>query len=252
MAALPADRTGSFRIDPGPVRERLQAANSIAELTGIFQEAIDGLGVFLVAEINDPRNFPGDNLVFGTVDAKYLQEYWTSGRAFHDPFVRVSMYVNRPIRFKDAVANVVCSAEDQRTMKAHARAGMADGYAFPMKGRRNRFCNVSIHGTMPVQGLPAETVANLEILAMALYRRGTDLCPLPPTLHPPGSAILTKRERECLTWVAQGKTNWDIAELMGISERTVQYHVDNACKKLDVPGRLQAVVRAARLLEIMI
>jgi len=66
------------------------------------------------------------------------------------------------------------------------------------------------------------------------------------------TVILTDRERECLTWVSKGKTNWDISQILMITERTVQYHVENAREKLGVDTRLQAVVAAARLLEIVL
>ncbi|RNF84373.1 helix-turn-helix transcriptional regulator [Montanilutibacter psychrotolerans] len=55
---------------------------------------------------------------------------------------------------------------------------------------------------------------------------------------------LTKRERECLFWAAQGKTSWEIGQLLVISERTVIFHLQNAAQKLGVCGRQAAIARA--------
>lgn len=55
---------------------------------------------------------------------------------------------------------------------------------------------------------------------------------------------LTERELECLTWSARGKTSTDIAALIGLSKRTVDFHVENACRKLNVSSRTEAVVLA--------
>jgi DNA-binding CsgD family transcriptional regulator len=55
---------------------------------------------------------------------------------------------------------------------------------------------------------------------------------------------LTKREEECLTWCSEGKTSWEIAKILGISERTVFFHVQNASRKLNASTRTQAVRRA--------
>ena len=55
---------------------------------------------------------------------------------------------------------------------------------------------------------------------------------------------LTEREKEVLTWVGRGKTSADIAIILRISERTVNFHCDNAMKRLDVVNRTQAVVTA--------
>ena len=54
---------------------------------------------------------------------------------------------------------------------------------------------------------------------------------------------LTSREREALTWVAEGKSDWEIAVILGLSETTVRFHVDNARKKLGAVNRAQAVAR---------
>lgn len=55
---------------------------------------------------------------------------------------------------------------------------------------------------------------------------------------------LTSREREVLTWVGRGKTSGEIAAILGLSERTVNFHCDQAMKRLDVTNRAQAVARA--------
>ncbi|TNE65584.1 MAG: hypothetical protein EP335_05480 [Alphaproteobacteria bacterium] len=55
---------------------------------------------------------------------------------------------------------------------------------------------------------------------------------------------LTARERQCLEWVAAGKTDWEIASILSIAERTVHNHVESAKLKLGVHTRVQAVVKA--------
>jgi DNA-binding NarL/FixJ family response regulator len=58
---------------------------------------------------------------------------------------------------------------------------------------------------------------------------------------------LTRREREVLSLLAQGKTNKEIAESLVISERTVKYHVSSILAKLGAGNRTEAVSYAARL-----
>jgi DNA-binding CsgD family transcriptional regulator len=55
---------------------------------------------------------------------------------------------------------------------------------------------------------------------------------------------LTGREIECLNWVALGKTSWEISLILGISARTVDFHVQNAMSKLDANSRQQAIYNA--------
>ncbi|MFY9643318.1 MAG: response regulator transcription factor [Rhodomicrobium sp.] len=55
---------------------------------------------------------------------------------------------------------------------------------------------------------------------------------------------LTDREREVLSWAGRGKTSSDIATILGLSERTVNFHFDQAMKRLSVTNRTQAVAKA--------
>ncbi len=58
---------------------------------------------------------------------------------------------------------------------------------------------------------------------------------------------LSQRELEVLGWLRMGKSSWDISVILTISERTVNYHVNNIIRKLGVMNRLQAVFEAVRM-----
>lgn len=62
------------------------------------------------------------------------------------------------------------------------------------------------------------------------------------------SAALTPRETEVLSWLAKGKTNRDIAEILGMSPRTVNKHLEHVFEKLGVETRAAAAAIAATLL----
>ena len=58
---------------------------------------------------------------------------------------------------------------------------------------------------------------------------------------------LTRREREVLEWVAAGKTNRDIAQIIGASPRTIEKHLERVYEKLGVEGRTAAAMRLVKL-----
>lgn len=58
---------------------------------------------------------------------------------------------------------------------------------------------------------------------------------------------LTARQLECLAWVAQGKSSGDIGAILGLSSRTVDDHLNFACRRLRVRTRVQAVIAAISL-----
>jgi DNA-binding response OmpR family regulator len=61
----------------------------------------------------------------------------------------------------------------------------------------------------------------------------------------PKQVGLRVREVETLTWAARGKTFWEIGEILGLSKRTVEFHLENARRKLGVATRTQALIKAA-------
>ena len=55
---------------------------------------------------------------------------------------------------------------------------------------------------------------------------------------------MTDREGEALTWAARGKTSAEIAMILGLSKRTVDFHIDNARIKLGATTRIEAAIKA--------
>jgi DNA-binding NarL/FixJ family response regulator len=60
------------------------------------------------------------------------------------------------------------------------------------------------------------------------------------------TALLTPRETEVLSWVAKGKTNRDVGEILGLSPRTVNKHLEHVFEKLGVETRAAAAALASR------
>jgi DNA-binding CsgD family transcriptional regulator len=70
----------------------------------------------------------------------------------------------------------------------------------------------------------------------------TDLCAPATEIF-----VLTRQEIECLRWCKEGKTNWEIGAILRISEKTVEFHLGNAMRKLGAGNRITAVVRGLKL-----
>ena len=73
--------------------------------------------------------------------------------------------------------------------------------------------------------------------SMATYERRTE----------EEAVKLTKREIEVLTLVIEGKSSKEVADVLFVSKRTVDFHLANIYDKLQVSNRVQAFRRAARL-----
>jgi len=68
----------------------------------------------------------------------------------------------------------------------------------------------------------------------------------------PKQVELNDREVEVLTWVARGKTSVEIGQIVGLTKRTIDFHIDNARAKLGAATRTEAVIKGAtdRLIDL--
>lgn len=62
----------------------------------------------------------------------------------------------------------------------------------------------------------------------------------------PGIKPPTPRQLECLKWVGEGKSSNDIGSILGIAPSTVNEHLAEACRRLGVRTRVQAIVECFR------
>lgn len=84
-----------------------------------------------------------------------------------------------------------------------------------------------------------------EVLArLRTHARNARLSQAGPAAPPLRGAPLTTREAEILGWIAKGKTNRDIADILGISPRTVGKHLEHLFEKLGVETRAAAAALA--------
>lgn len=138
-------------------------------------------------------------------------------------------------------------AEVRRFMSEAQDFGINSGVSFPVHTAQGDFAMLSLASESQSIGRPAlQQVLPLGQLFTAYLhesvRRIFDSDGLPIS-----RVELTLREKECLLWVTEGKTNWETSRILNISERTVVFHLQNIQEKLGVSNRHQAVARAVAL-----
>ena len=129
-----------------------------------------------------------------------------------------------------------------------ARFGYRHGIAMALHMPEGRHFFLGVDRDQPVPPDAAEItrlVADLQLFAV--HAQDAALRILTPASNSPGAPSLTPRELETLRWTMEGKTAWEVGNLLGISERTAALHVNNATHKLDCINKHQAVLKALRL-----
>jgi LuxR family quorum sensing-dependent transcriptional regulator len=121
--------------------------------------------------------------------------------------------------------------------------GFASGFQVPIFGStgRNGFVGYEIFkGLKP--DLPAHKKRTFHLMTLYAADR---ICSLRSAQLAPKS-VLTSRQREVLTWAAAGKSAWEMGEILNISARTVEEHLQQALERLGAVNRTQAVAIAIR------
>lgn len=101
---------------------------------------------------------------------------------------------------------------------------------------------VYLRGNGPERAeLFAKSPAALHLLTACALERALEIQASKVTKTRASFNRLSARENDCLQWVEAGKTNWEIGQILSISENTVRYHLKNAFRKLDVTTRSAAI-----------
>lgn len=82
---------------------------------------------------------------------------------------------------------------------------------------------------------------------LAQFSHATMARLLVPKYAPETLITMTLREKEVLRWTAEGKTAYEIGQILDVSERTVNFHINNVVTKLGASNKTQAAVKAATL-----
>ena len=114
--------------------------------------------------------------------------------------------------------------------------GLAHGFTVPIDGPRGFESCVAMAG--PRVELPPHVRPGLHLMALHAFERMRSILRPRPRVSPP----LTAREREVLAWVANGKSAWEIGEILSIGKRTVDEHAQTAFRKLGAVNRTHAVL----------
>ena len=117
---------------------------------------------------------------------------------------------------------------------------MNEGLLVPIRGLDTGIALISISGSNPT--ISPRDRAELHLAAIYTHAQ-VRLLSKRRTRPLPG---LSARERECLQWVAVGKTDWEIGEILSISEKTANAHIEHVKQKYGVSTRMLAVVYAVK------
>lgn len=131
---------------------------------------------------------------------------------------------------------------DLSVLSAAAAQGIGEGFTVPahVPGELNGSCSFA---TAPGVRLPADKLAMAQLVGAFAFEAARRLTRAREGMECSAPHV-SIRERECLVWIARGKSDSEIATILGISPETVHQYVKHVRATYDVVSRSQLVARA--------
>lgn len=118
--------------------------------------------------------------------------------------------------------------------------GIYDGLCVPVHAAGSEWGMLNVAKNLPNTKSTLETIYTLQLFAATLHQavKQTSSSQQKNSVQ---EKSLSPREKECLDWIAAGKTAWETAQIIGITESTVAFHIRNTINKLNASNRTHAV-----------
>jgi DNA-binding CsgD family transcriptional regulator len=238
---------------------RLAEATDLIAAAHILKEMGEIIGMPYPAVVDDyskNRLLPaGDGRALASVFGwePEFQDQWVDNKLYLvSPIAAVCRMTTKPFAWDAAVTTQAVAATQTRPAASWhltPERGIVGGITVPIHLPRCRTGSVAWCTRDPDVDIEKVLERYFDLLRLAAFRfmdlvyairdddGGADQKP----------AQLSERELECLTWVALGRTDTEIAAILHRSPTTARFHVDNAIEKLGARNRAQAVAIASQL-----
>ncbi len=250
----PPDGISNHAGGPGAESPHGMGSRFVAEIAGLktqfdvlrFMRRVTeafGARAFMVLNLPSKTSLElSANSIISNWPAELLSLYDREGMLQNSPLLRRLRQNTTPFTFDLTTDGMPRpgSAPDL-AISLFGRFNMIRGAYFPTHDVTGLRGAVSFLGDRPPFSM--DEMMALAFLSTAIYDRLADI----RKADGEAPSALTDREIDCLNWTAAGKTSAEIAEILRLSEHTVNHYLNRATKKLDTVNRTQAVAKALRL-----
>jgi LuxR family transcriptional regulator, quorum-sensing system regulator CciR len=157
-----------------------------------------------------------------------------------DPVHRASNVTSVGFIWSTLPKMIALTAQDRRILELARQEGIGDGFTVPahVPGEAHGSCSFACASgdSFSEQHLPL-----FQLVGAFAFEAARRMC---RSRMSKGPVQLTDRQRECVMWAARGKSDWEIARVLGVSEATVGEHLRHAFERYGVGKRTLVAVHA--------
>jgi DNA-binding CsgD family transcriptional regulator len=232
----------------GDVIEEIQSCKDLTAINSVLIKLKEHLGFSNICYVlKCSENFTQSGIIFtGDYPSDWADRYCGQGFVNIDPVAIHCFSSQLPYHWKHFNENVKGKVRDFFGEASEYKLcdGLSIG-AHHFDGKASLISLSSEADLIRNSAQQLEATIYVNALEPIIYERVRQL--YEESNHSGINVQLTKREKTCLLWVAEGKTANNIAAILTISEATVVFHLKNCIKKLNVLNRNQAIGKAIML-----
>ncbi len=226
----------------------LQAAPDAPSVSALIEREITGLGFdrFAYLVLHAPDS-PHEPIYFGSYPEGWTEHYVANDYVNIDPVMPAASRTLTPFTWESLQRTLPANGPQRRMIAEASEFGLRCGITVPVHGPGRGLATLNVAARVPPDGFRARWPEFRHALHLiAIYSHEAVL---ERTLASAGRKLpqLAPRERECLLWSARGKTAWEVATILNLSQETVVHYLKSAASKLGVHNKTHAVVKAILL-----
>jgi len=219
-------------------RQDLKNANSIQDILQVFSHLLPTLKAKAAAVlIQSNRN--GMTVAAQLGHPNLWMDYLALCQSNKEPLWRTLRLSPHPVALSDICRRPRLIRRSDGLIRLLAAHHMNDAFAVPLFDSHLQFSTVMIAGR-DLALRPTHRYLMIQAAADLMAQIAT-VSPASATTPPPSHHKLTPRQMEIATWLIAGKTDWEIGEILQISPKTVNFHVENIKRTYGVRSRNQFI-----------
>lgn len=227
------------------VHEACEATETTAQLRAVIDSAIRGFGFrwFALVDDGDLGEHLPQCLMITNYPSSWVDEVVSTRLYRNDPVHAASIRSPTGLCW-ERIPEVIAPTRVQLSVLERGRAhGLTTGYTVPFRipGERGAFFSVARQRDRAfthIEAMAAQLVGGMA------FRKGRAL--VNGHMAKVQTASLSPRQIDCLRLIAAGKTEWEIATILGLSPSTVHEYVEGARRRYGIRTRSQLVLAATR------
>lgn len=233
-------------LEIGEIFGRIERARNLSALWSLMLRYFTEQGFQAIAYVLFDRARMGEAvaLLEQGFPPEIVHAYAAMGYGQHDPTLRVVMATGRPDSPSRVTERFNLSPDEKRYKGMMAGLAAGDALSLPLYGPHGRDAYAILGEPVDPDFLRNARRTELHMVAQAAHLKGFSLSRRRKPLNGHG---LSPREVEILRWVAQGKSNSVIADILTISPGTVDTYLRRIFEKLNVTDRTSAAVKGVSL-----